>query len=329
MSALAPALQAYFTQRLIAQRAASPNTIAAYRTTFCLLLRFAAQRTGATPSKLDIGELDAPLIAGFLEYLEHERHNRPATRNNRLAAIHSLFGYLALHHPEHAASVQRVLAIPPKRTDRNLLTYLTEPEVDVLLTACDQSTWTGRRDHAMLALTIQTGLRISELAGLTCQDITLTAAANVHTIGKGRKERRTPLTPPVRAVLNAWLNERRGTPADPLFPTSTGRRLSRDAIERRLTHHLRQASAKCPSLATKHVTMHTLRHTAAMRLLLAGNDITVIALWLGHEQLSTTNIYLHADMSHKQHAIDRAKPLTARPSRYQPDDALITFLENL
>jgi integrase/recombinase XerD len=329
MSALAPALQAYFTQRLVAQRAASPNTIAAYRTTFCLLLRFAAQRTGATPSKLDIGQLDAPLIAAFLEHLEHERHNGPATRNNRLAAIHSLFGYLALHHPEHAASVQRVLAIPHKRTDRNLLTYLTEPEVDALLAACDQRTWTGRRDHAMLALTIQTGLRISELAGLTCQDITLTAAANVHTIGKGRKERRTPLTPPVRAVLSAWLNERRGSPHDPLFPTSTGRRLSRDAIERRLTHHLRRAAANCPSLVTKHVTMHTLRHTAAMRLLLAGNDITVIALWLGHEQLSTTNIYLHADMSHKQQAIDRTKPLTARPGRYQPDDALITFLENL
>jgi integrase/recombinase XerD len=329
MSALAPALQAYFTQRLVAQRAASPNTIAAYRTTFCLLLRFAAQRTGTAPSKLDIGELDAPLIAAFLDYLEHDRHNRPATRNNRLAAIHSLFGYLALQHPEHAASVQRVLAVPPKRTDRNLVTYLTEPEIDALLDACDKTTWTGRRDHVMLALTIQTGLRISELARLTCQDITLTTAANVHTIGKGRKERRTPLVPPVRAILKAWLNERRGAPYDPLFPTSTGRHLSRDAIERRLNHHLSRAAATCPTLATKHVTMHTLRHTAAMRLLLAGNDITVIALWLGHEQLSTTNIYLHADMSHKQRAIDRTKPLTAKPGRYQPDDSLIAFLESL
>jgi integrase/recombinase XerD len=299
MSALAPALQAYFTQRLLAQRAASPNTIAAYRTTFRLLLRFTAQRTGKAPSKLDIGELDAPLIAAFLEHLEHDRHNHPATRNNRLAAIHSLFGYLALHHPEHAASVQRVLAIPPKRTDRNLVTYLTEPEIDALLAACDKNTWTGRRDHAMLALTIQTGLRISEVAGLTRQDVTLSAAANVHTIGKGRKERRTPLAPSVRAVLKSWLAERGGAPGDPLFPTSTGRHLSRDAVERRLTHYLRRAVTSCPSLATKHITMHTLRHTAAMRLLLAGNDITVIALWLGHEQLSTTNIYLNPRELHQ------------------------------
>jgi len=329
MSALAPTLQAFFTDRLINQRAASPNTISAYRITICLLLRFASKRTGNAPSKLDIEELDAPLIAAFLNHLEHERGNSPATRNNRLAAIHSLFGYLALHHPEHAASIQRVLAIPPKRTERNILTYLTEPEVDALLSACDQSTWTGRRDHAMLALTIQTGLRISELAGLTRQDITPTAGANVHTIGKGRKERRTPLTPPTRKVLKAWLTERAGDPGDPLFPTITGTRLSRDAIERRLARHLTIAGANCPTIKAKHVTMHTLRHTAAMRLLLAGNDITVIALWLGHERITTTNLYLHADMTHKQQAIDRTKPLAAKPGRYQPPDALIAFLEAL
>jgi integrase/recombinase XerD len=173
MSALAPALQAYFTDRLIGQRAASPNTIAAYRLTFCLLLRFATERIGKPPSNLDIAELDAPLIAAFLDHLQRERSNSAATRNNRLAAIHSLYGYLALQHPEHAATIQRVLAIPAKRTEKNLLTYLTEPEVDALLAACDQAAWTGRRDHAMFALTIQTGLRISELAGLTRQDITL------------------------------------------------------------------------------------------------------------------------------------------------------------
>jgi site-specific recombinase XerD len=322
-------MQAYFTGRLVSQRGASPNTIAAYCLTFRLLLQFAAKRTGKPPSALDIGELDAPLIAAFLNHLEKHRGNSIATRNNRLAAIHSLFAYLALHHPEHAASIQRVLAIPHKRTERNLVTYLTEPEVDALLEACDQTVWTGRRDHAMFVLTIQAGLRISELAALTCTDITLTTGANVHCTGKGRKERRTPLVPNTRKVLKAWLKERNGAPADPLFPTTTGGHLSRDAIERRLARHLAIAAETCPSLKTKHVTMHTLRHAAAMRLLLAGNDVTVIALWLGHEQISTTNIYLHADMTHKQQAIDRAKPLNAKPGRYRPPDTLLKFLEDL
>jgi site-specific recombinase XerD len=328
MSALAPALQAFFTDRLIGQRAASPNTIAAYRTGLRLLLGFAAERTGKSPSALDVAELDAPLIAAFLDHLEHDRHNSVTTRNSRLAAIHSLFGYLALHHPEHAGSVQRVLAIPLKRTQRNLVTYLTEDEVDALLGSCDPTRWTGRRDHAMFVVAIQTGLRISELAGLDGRDVTLATGANVHTVGKGRKERRTPLVPATR-ILKAWLDERAGAPADPLFPTTTGRRLSPDAIERRLAHHVALAATTCPAIGVKTVTMHTLRHTAAMRLLLAGNDITVIALWLGHEQIATTNVYLHADMSHKQRAIDRTTPLGAKPGRYQPPDPLLAFLEAL
>jgi integrase len=221
MTALAPTLQAYFTERLISQRAASPNTIAAYKLTFRLLLDFASRRTGTTPSTLDIDDLDAPLITDFLDHLETVRHNSIRTRNNRLAAIHSLFGYLALRHPEHAATIQRVLAISPKRTESHLLTYLTDAEVDALLAACDQTSWTGRRDHAMFALTIQTGLRISQLAALTRADITLGAGANVHTVGKGRKERRTPLVPATKAVLEAWLAERPATPTDPLFPTIT------------------------------------------------------------------------------------------------------------
>jgi integrase/recombinase XerD len=329
MSLLAPSLQAFFTDRLLTQRRASPNTIAAYRHTFQLLLRFTADRTGTPPSELDIAQIDARQIASFLEHLEHDRHNTIQTRNNRLAAIHSLFTYLALHHPEHADTIGRVLAIPHKRTTKNLLTYLTDPEVDALLAACEQSTWTGRRDHAMLALTIQTGLRISELVALSCQDITLGTGANVHTIGKGRKARRTPLTPPIRRMLTAWLNERAGNPDDPLFPTRTGTQLSRDKVEHRLAHHLALAASDCPSIAGKHITMHTLRHTAAMRLLLAGNDITVIALWLGHEQITTTQIYLHADMTHKQKAIDRVRPLNAKPGRYRPTDTLLAFLEAL
>jgi len=329
MSALAPSLQAFFTDRLIGQRDASPNTISAYKTSFRLLVGFAAERTAKAPCALDIAELDAPLIAAFLGHLEAERHNSVATRNNRLAAVRSLFAYLALHHPEHADTIGRVLAIPPRRSERNIVTYLTDPEVDELLDACDQATWTGKRDHAMFALTVQTGLRISELAGLRCQDVTLGAGANVHTVGKGRKERRTPLAAAIRAVLKAWLAERHGEPTDPLFPTVTGGHLSRDAIERRLTRHLAVAASTCPSLSAKHVTTHTLRHSCAMRLLFAGNDVTVIALWLGHEQIETTNIYLHADMTHKQRAIDRTRPLTAKPGRYRPPDPLLAFLEAL
>lgn len=329
MSALAPSLQAFFTDRLVGQRAASQNTIAAYALTFRLLLKFTSTRSRTPPSRLDIAQIDAPLVAAFLEHLEHDRGNTTATRNARLAAIHSLFSYLALHHPEHAGSIGRVLSIPNKRTEVNLVTYLNEDEATALLAACDQQRWTGRRDHAMFALTIQTGLRISELIGLNRVDVTLGRGANVHTLGKGRKERRTPLVESTVAILRAYLDERAEAPNDPLFTTSTGRRLSRDAVEHRLAHHVTLAATSCPSITAKRITMHTLRHTAAMRLLLAGNDVTVIALWLGHEQLATTNIYLHADMSHKQQAIDRVTPLAAKPGRYRPPDSLIAFLEAL
>lgn len=329
MTALAPTLQAFFTDRLIGQRDASANTVATYRHTFRLLVQFAVQRTGKQPSSLDFADLDASLIGAFLDYLQRERGNSVRTRNNRLAAIHSLFAYAALDHPEHAASIQRVLAIPHKRTERNLVTYLTEDEIQALLGACDHNRWTGRRDHALLMLAVQTGLRISELAALRCGDITLATGANVHCLGKGRKERRTPLVPQTRTVLRNWLAERGGTPDDPLFPTTTGRRMSRDAIERRLARHVSTARPTCPSLTRKRITMHTLRHTAAMRLLLAGVDVTVIALWLGHEQISTTSIYLHADMTQKRRAIARTRHLTPNIGRYRPPDPLLAFLEGL
>lgn len=329
MTALAPTMQAFFTDRLLGQRGASPNTVAGYRDTMRLLLGFASDRTGIKPSDLDIGDLDAPLVAGFLDHLETDRNNGVRTRNNRLAAIHSMFAYAALRHPEHAASIQRVLAIPTKRTDKNLVTYLTDDEVDALIAACDQTTWTGRRDHALLVLTIQTGLRISELAALTIADLTLGIGANIHTIGKGRKERRTPLVGTTTAVLTTWLAERGGGARDPLFPTRTGRHLSRDAIEHRVALYTAKATTSCPSIGNKHVTTHTLRHTAAMRLLLSGVDVTVIALWLGHEQISTTDIYLHADMSQKERAIARVTPPAAKPGRYRAPDTLLAFLEAL
>lgn len=329
MSALAPTLQAFFTERLAGQRAASPHTIAAYRDSLRLLLRFASERTRKQPCELDIADLDAPLVAAFLEHLERERANSVATRNNRLAAIHSLFTYAALRHPEHAASIQRVLAIPAKRHQRNLVTYLSDEEVDALLAACDRRHWIGRRDHAMLVLAIQSGLRVSELIGLRVGDLALGTGAHVHTLGKGRKERRTPLVPATVAVLRGWIGERRGDPDDPLFPTSTGRALSRDAVEHRIAHYVAKAERSCPSLRAKHVTAHTLRHTCAMRLLLAGNDVTVIALWLGHEQLSTTNVYLHADMAQKERAIARVQPPNSKPGRYRAPDQLLAFLEAL
>ena len=329
MSALAPTLQAFFTDRLMAQRQASPNTIAGYRDGFRLLLGYASEQTHKNPCDLDIADLDAPMIGAFLEHLERERGNSVRTRNHRLAAIHSLFAYAALRHPEHAASIQRVLAIPPKRFERNLVTFLTEVEIDVILDACDHTRWTGRRDHALLLLAIQTGLRISELARLTRGDVVLDAGAHVHCIGKGRKERRTPLVPTTVATLRAWLTERDGNPSDPLFPTTTGKPMSRDAIERRIALHVATAAERCPSLAIKHVTAHTLRHTCAMRLLASGVDLAVIALWLGHEQVSTTNIYLHADMTHKERAIASTRPLAAGPVRYQPSDTVMAFLDAL
>jgi len=329
MIALAPTLQGFFTDRLFGQRQASPHTVAAYRDTFRLLLGFAAGRTGKQPCDLDIGDLDAPLVAAFLDHLERDRHNGVRTRNNRLAAAHSLFGYAALLHPEHAASIQRVLAIPSKRFERNLVTFLTEAEVDAFLAACDRATWTGRRDHALLVLAVQTGLRISELTALTCGDLLLGTGAHVHCLGKGRKERRTPLVPLTVRVLRVWLAECQGSAPTPLFPTITGKQLSRDAIEHRVAHYVSRASETCPSILTKHVTAHTLRHTAAMRLLLSGVDVTVIALWLGHEQVSTTNIYLHADMSQKQRAIAQTTPPNTKPGRYRPQDPVLAFLAAL
>lgn len=329
MSPLAPVLQSFFTDRLAGQLQASPNTVAGYRDTWRLLLRYALAQTGKAPAALDIADLDAPLIAAFLEHLERDRGNSARTRNNRLAAVHSLFGYAALRHPEHAASIQRVLAIPAKRFQRRLVTHLDDAEVDALLGACDRSTWTGRRDHTMLAVAVQTGLRVSELTGLACRDVHTGTGAHVHCVGKGRRQRNTPLLPATAALLKAWLAERGGAGPDPLFPTRTGRALSRDAVEHRIARMTGIAAGACPSIAAKHVTAHTLRHTAAMRLLLAGVDITVIALWLGHAQPSTTSIYLHADMAQKEKAIAAVAPPDTKPGRYRPPDSLLAFLDGL
>lgn len=329
MTALAPTLQAFFTDRLIRQRHASGHTVAAYRDTLRLLLGYASAQTGVTPAALDLSALDAPLIAGFLDHLEHARGNSIRTRNARLAAIHSLFRFAALAHPEHAASIARVLAIPPKRFDRALITYLNETEIDAVLAACNQSTWTGRRDHALLLLAIQTGLRISELTGLTRADVHLGTGAHVACHGKGRKDRITPLTSGTITVLRDWLDGQHGDPHEPLFPTRRGTKLSRDAIEHRIAHYASTAAIACLSLHGRTITAHVLRHTCAMRLLHAGVDTSVIALWLGHESVDTTQIYLHADLELKEKALARTKPPNSPAGRYQPSDRLIAWLEAL
>jgi integrase/recombinase XerD len=329
MNALTPLLQAFFTDRLIRQRHVSGHTIAAYRDTFRLLLGYAAAQTGRPPTRLDLVDLDADMIAGFLNHLEHDRGNSIRTRNARLAAIHSLFRFALLQHPELADTISRVLAIPPKRFDRALITYLTEPEVDALLAACDQTTRTGRRDHALLLLAVQTGLRISELIGLTRADLHLGAGAHVACHGKGRKDRITPLTGATATTLKNWLNEQDPSPDTPLFPTRRGTTLSRDAIEHRLTHYTARAAQRRPSLRGKNITAHVLRHTTAMRLLHAGVDTSVIALWLGHETVDTTQIYLHADLQLKEKALARTRPPHTRTGRYQPPDTLLTWLETL
>jgi integrase/recombinase XerD len=329
MTALAPTLEAFFTSRLINEKGVSPHTIAAYRDTFRLLLSFAQQRTGKQPSNLELEDLDAPSIAAFLDHLEHDRGNSPRTRNARLAAIHSMFRYAALRHPEHAALIARVIAVPTKRFDRAIVIYLTPEEVDALLAAPDRKRWIGRRDHALLTVAIQTGLRVTELTSLRCHDVQLGTGAHVEVVGKGRKQRATPLTSQTVAVLREWLKERAGQPEEPVFPTSRGRALSRDAIALLLTKHASTASHDCPTLKNKKVSPHTLRHTAAMNLLHAGVDSTVIALWLGHESVEATQIYLHADMTIKERALARTTPTDSPPGRYRPPDRLLAFLEAL
>jgi integrase/recombinase XerD len=325
---LAPILQGFFTDRLARQKKASPNTVAAYRDTCKLLLSYARERTGKAPSKLSLADLDAALIGEFLQHLEDDRGNGSATRNARLAAIHSLFRYAAPRAPEHAATISQVLAIPPRRRERAIVSYLTPEETDALLAAPDREAWHGRRDHALLLLTVQTGLRVSELTGLARQDAHLGAGPHVRCHGKGRKDRATPLTSQTVKVLRTWLAELSPSPDGPLFPTRAGGRLSRDAVERLVAKHA-AAAAGSPSIKEKNVTPHTLRHTAAMSLLRGGVDTSVIALWLGHENSETTQIYLHADMTIKEQALARVQQPSTSPGRYRPPDSLLTFLDNL
>jgi len=326
---LAPTMEAFFTERLMAQRRVSPRTIAAYRDTLRLLVTFVQRRTSKAPSNLDLADLDAPLIGDFLTYLEQERGNSVRTRNARLAGIHSLFSFAALRHPEHAALIGRVLAIPPKRFERSVLFFLANDEIEALLASPDRSTWIGRRDHALLVVAIQGGLRVSELVGLRCSDVILSAGAHVRCHGKGRKERVTPLTAQTVAMLRGWIAERAGVPTDPLFPSRRGGSLSSDAVEWAVTKYAAVAAQRCPSLRGRRVTPHVLRHTTAMLLREAGVDMSVIALWLGHESIESTQIYLHADLAVKERALARIAPIDVKPGRFRPSDMLLAFLDGL
>lgn len=329
MTILAPTLEAFFTERLLTQLKASPRTVAAYRDSFRLLLGFVRERTGKAPSQLDVADLNAPLIGSFLDWLEEGRHNSVRTRNARLAAVHSLFRYASLRHPEHADVIQRVLAIPSKRCERTTVDFLNQKESNALLAVIDRAKWTGRRDYALLVLAIQTGLRVSELIGLTIGDVELGSGAHVRCHGKSRKQRATPLSSNTVAVLRVWIRERGGCQADPLFPTVRGGSLSPDAVQWFLGKYVSLATLGCPSLRHKSVTPHVLRHTCAMNLLHGGVDSSVIALWLGHESVETTQIYLHADMALKEKALSLTAPPNTKPGRYRPSDKLLAFLESL
>ena len=322
-------LEAYFVDRLIRQKQASGHTIASYRDTFHLLLEYAQRQLRKTPSALNVTDLDAPFVGAFLDHLEKDRGNSARSRNVRLAAIHSFFRYVALHAPEHGALAQRILAMPSKRYLRRPIDFLTPAEVAALLATPDLDTWTGRRDRALLLLAVQTGLRASELLGLRCEDITLGPAAFVRCQGKGRKLRSTPLRKDTVAALPAWLVERQGQASDPAFPTTTGTRLSHDGFQYLLNKHVTVACRDCPSLAGKHVTPHVLRHTLAMDLLHHGVDRSVIALWLGHESIETTAVYLQADMKLKEQALAKTDPGEMKVKRFKPDDDLLAFLKSL
>jgi site-specific recombinase XerD len=326
---LSPLLQSFFTDRLMNQRQASPHTIASYRDTFRLLFSFAEERLNKPPSKLTLDDIGAPFIGAFLDHIENNRHNGARSRNLRLTAIRSFFKYLAFQQPDRSALIQRVLAIPSKRHERPLIDFLTHPEILALLAVPDSATWTGRRDRALLMLAIQTGLRLSELIHLRRSDIILNSGAHVRCYGKGRKERCTPLTTQTVIVLKAWLKERGGSVSDVVFPNARGFQLSPDGVQYILAKHVAQARKTCPSLAAKRVSPHVLRHTAAMELLQAGVDHSVIALWLGHESPETTYIYLQADLALKEKILEKTKPLSVNAGRYHPSDKLLQFLNSL
>jgi site-specific recombinase XerD len=325
---LATLLERFFLDRLMRQRQVSAHTVASYRDTFRLLLQFANRRLHKQPSHLALEEVDAPLITAFLDDLETNRKITARSRNLRLTAIRSFFRYAAYEEPAHAAQIQRVLAIPSKRCLKALVKFLDRNETEALLAAPDQSTWFGHRDHVLLLVAVQTGLRLSELTGLRREDLELGSTAHLRCIGKGRRERTTPLTKQAVAALKTWLPQLRKD-AGWLFPNAQGGRLSSDAVQRLLRKYQCLAGHSCPSLKKKRVTPHVLRHTLAMTLLQAGVDRSVIALWLGHESIETTQIYFDADLALKEKVLAKTTQGGQPPRLFQAGDRLLALLKSL
>ncbi|MFH1380443.1 MAG: site-specific integrase [bacterium] len=322
-------LETFFTDRLIKQMQASLHTIESYRDTFRLLVQFAKEYLKKAPSLLTFEDIDAPFIGAFLDHIEKDRNNTARSRNIRLSAIHAFFKFAALHEPNHSGLIQRVLAIPHKKYDRTSIDFLKRSEIDAILAMPDQNTWIGRRDRTLLLILAQTGLRVSELIGLHCHDIIFNGGAYVHCIGKGRKERCTPLRKEAVVAMRSWLKERNGQPTDVLFPNSQGYPLSRDSIEYIVSKYVTAAQNICLTLENRRVSPHVFRHSIAMELLQNGVDLAVIALWLGHESIETTQIYIHANMQLKEKALAQTNPFNIHIKRYKPNDQLLAFLNSL
>ena len=322
-------LQRFFTERLASQLQASSHTVASYRDTFRLLLAYTSKHLGHAPTDLQVADIDAELVGRFLSFVETTRGNSARSCNTRLSAIRSFFKYVAINEPQLLHHCQKILAMPSKRYEKRTIDYLNRAEIEALLAAPDPTTWFGRRDRTLLLVALQTGLRVSELINLDCRDVVFGTGTHVRCMGKGRKERSTPLRKDSVRALRAWRAEQGGEDDRPLFVSNRGDRLSRDAVERIVRKYVNVAAGNCATLKNKRVSPHVLRHSAAMELLHQGVDSTVIALWLGHESVETTQMYLHADIRLKEQAMEQTKPVEVPAGRYRPNDDLMAFLEAL
>jgi site-specific recombinase XerD len=328
--AIGQLVQDFFCKNLINQRNVSPRTVTAYRDTFRLLLQYASKQQGKQPVDLTLDDLNAATIARFLDHLEKDRNNSIRTRNLRLAAIRSFMHYAAYQEPAALSLIQRVLAIPQKRFHRPVLGFLSREEIEAILDAPDPSTWSGRRDRVLFATLYNTGARVSEIISLLVSDLTLDRSSSVRINGKGRKQRMVPLWKSTATRLREWLKSIPHDLESILFPNRFGKALTASGVEYRLKALIKKASQACSTLKERRrISPHTIRHSTATHLLQAGVDLSVISLWLGHEEMSTTHLYLAADLKMKERALKKLEETPTRPLRYQAGDKLLRFLEGL